>query len=1850
MRSVPAQKREHVGSTLRTQLPLRAPSRSISRNDNSRQRVINGTLGEKNGALAGLIVGNVKSGRGLGSTMNKGLSRDDVGAALPDAFDAEGRKTFILEEMTYEQLSEFHMRLSENDVEYHDLKSMCKLNGLGGKDMKYNLRAKLIRKVREMLGKPVWDRRSYGRRVKLPTAMTDAELAKFYKQREVVMPEDKDDAIGLSFAMLVVDGAISQDLVPTTSAYDKLNTKRLIQLCQKTQLPTKGNKAELLARLVEYDAQKERKLLADRAALAARRELDEATIDVPPRPPNRAMATDLREAQLTMASVNEMDLPFLRAALLARNLPVYGTSEVLVERLTNVLRRDVIDAHAGLGRMLKYAEAAVSKLSPEEVYESLAGRGLAGFSMSEDANSRLANALVEEWIHSAMLPSESSWSYENDTAVEDEEKDAEISGKDLEVIDPKIDVFLLCDGATTAERNGALKSARAILPILQSDQIWGTLMPYVASSSSSLQTMIESFDDNELPNDTVDIVYLTPTVNGVVATLSMAMAPQGCIFEVSAIPVDSDSAAAVTAEGCSQDIIIQGLDPGTAYEFNAALVNKVGKGPPGEPYFAATLLRQGISVSVLYPVDKGNGGGSFVALTWEELHAFEAEALDSMLLASSRASKNLEEIMGRDEVVLPLGNLASVSSDSIDKLGEKGALKIAAIANDRVKASEVLAQMGYNTVPILRLDNILDTDFKEVTLNFSSWASENSIHKDIGRVAVKMVSNTETLATISCRGFDEVFETVEYIQKHADRNAVDSVELEPIYDDAIFLQVVVLEGDDGIVALMPTEISDHDVSVQLAISDLEIAKASYIREGYDSSTLERLVRLQEENLTVATPVTGGSTSETQQTRHITPPSSLSVETTKRIRLIASKLFKDLKLRDFAKFTICLRPENGYNVEKDAIAWCMFKSGKIRTAEETIKDGNEIPDIKSFSDLLKIDQEANESRNKAEALALETRETNKVEALISEVSGVASSIRYGEVFGYPLDDRTRLDILAEAPPKPSEAIPDNLPDLDSPDGLPDISGMQQSDLCNGDEFSEYAAAMIYSVQIIPELGHLNGIISQQLAASGIPGSWLPRRLVSLACKRQNLPVLGDERVSKDEIQDADENWVGKVSSPATDGDEEMSFEEMGNEIQSWECSLHGSQQAETQADVDRPNEGSAHEISGLDPELEEMDDVLEKSAAALNKTDAPNLTDMGSDASEVLATQFPGLHPRRQRVWILCSGEGVQRDENLERAAEAMRALQGASDLLLETFVLDFPFSGEREDERLSLLIQKREDLLKAGANDGMLFSEAPHLHPVQIRYPTPLLPQDVNRRGVWRMAGTNIVRDTVADLRHGIDKVLEASKTSLMSRKHEDAIHQREKIVYWTKKELELAGISTKGGRSPWGGSLAAGREEGVPQYSLLRDWVSAASERCVAVLMILPGHPSAYGALQELMDEYGVPYTGPSSIAADLCNDRTELLRALTDAVNYDGSIISAPPAHSISALELGATCQSIETSDEFFAKLFGQWENKMLTIRPARDSGQGVARIKSGADLKHYNDAVQNWFDVLEAENNSVETADIQMPLPPPTRFVIEPFLTAVPIQLESNTPTEQDNNTINDAIFGPISWPTKDSWLEARGCLLGGAGTMRCLGVSTPATKPSDKNEYGESSFNITPIPRSILPEEISNDIMLRLQLVADRLGLSGAAEIALLINAATGEIVINEVDVHPDISPGGLLVKQAALMSPPMSHVEVLRELLKESMSRGEESLDAEASLDSSTALYPMDEFSASMTGILDAPDAPNPTQNYFGDPYLKVEDGYQYGFEGLDQQPSSDDEEEDENVLDDYDAFDSFEDESGSESD
>ena len=1769
-------------------------------------------------------------GRGIGASLPdmRGLpgARMHVGRAaafgeggMAGGSVDDGRRIFILEDMTMDQLHDFHMRLCENDVEYHDLKSMCKLNGLGGKDMKYNLRAKLIRKVREMLGKPVWDKRSYGRRVKLPTAMSEVELAKFYKQREVVMPDDKDDAIGLAFAMLVVDGAISQDVVPTTSAYDKLNTKRLIQLCQKRNLPTKGNKAELLARLVEYDAQRERKILADKAEEAARRELEDATIDVPPRPPNRVMAADLREAQRTMASVNEMDLPYLRAALLSRNLPVYGTSEVLVERLTNVLRRDVIDAHAGLGRLVKYAEAAVSKLNDEETYEALAARGLASFSVGEDSDSRLANALVEEWIHAAMMPSDSEWEESGSQTDQGPEGDDAVT----RAIDPTLDVILICDGLTVEEREKAIQSAREILPDLQSDQIWGTLMPFTSSDGQdSLEDDLDSFDCEERPMDVVDILYLTPAVNGVVATVSAPMAPLGTLFKVYAKPAE-EAGEEVVATGLSQDIVVKGLKPGTAYEFTIAVVNKMGEGPRSEPYHAATLLRQGVSVTVLYPIRTGADGApsGYTELSWEELYGHDAAALDALLpVQKTRNVQASSDIAGNGRILLPLGT----PSGSNPSLADQSALNVFNPEFIPKKAGgidllEKTMSRGYRTMPVLELEHENASEAEDL---LAKWINDGPNDSIIGRFRIEVIHGQNKLLSVICRGLDACTEVIDALKTDTDGFKDVVLQVEPIYKDAVHLQVHVVGTKKGPVALVPTEIDYFDIDDCIKISEIEVSKMVYQNVEYDVDMLERVIRLKTEDIVVPPHPDSqdGDLSDSRRIRHHTPPRSIPVELANHARLSAIRIFKDMGLKDFARISLVVCPEfDAAEMENDKNALVAFESGEKAVGE--MDENYSSLKIESMASLLQKEQDALKDRAVAEQ--------NLVDKDIGSMTVVdfykaEPKVRYGEAFGVPIDDRTRLDIqkeMVQTKARPILAEP--------PQGK--YSGLNDPEILDVDKVNTFSSedgtsyrVVIGEIGLIPSFDSKLGALAQQLFASGLSWNWLPKQLVSMAAGRLNLPELQGQLISQDEVKDADKDWVGISSTELSDADNDVSFDEIRDAVEKWEeepIFAHLVTQPETTVEDDATSA----------PGEDEIEVALEQTVATLNEKDEVRSDqEIFSDMSNVLSQQFPGLHPCRQRVWILCGGEGPQRSESLNTAAAAMRALQGAPDLLLEAFMLDPPNSGLRNDERLKKLVSLREDVLKSGATDEFLFAEMPYLHPAHIKHPDPLPPQDLNGRGVWRLAGSNIVRDSVEDMRCSIDRIANSSRLTTVSRKPGDDLHKMEQIIDATKSSFDDNEISTEGYRAPWGGSLSVEGNPGVPRYLSLKDWVVAASEKCAVILMVLPGHPSAYGPIQELMDEVGVPYTGPSNVAAGLCLDRPELLRSLTDAVNYDGSIISAPPAHSISALELRATCQTEETANEFFSRLFGAWEDKMMVIRPATDYGLGMLRMKSGKDLMLYNHAVQNWLEFIDADDTTVEGADIRMPLPPPTQFVIEPYLAAEPVQISQGG--SPDQTIIQDKLYGPICWPTQDNWLEAKGCLLGGAGTMRCLGLSTSVVQVTNDVLAGPF-FDLTPPPPSILSEEVTSDTMLRLQLVSDRLGLSGAAEISLLINAETGEIVITEVDVHPDISANGLLMRQAAQQSPPMSHVEVMRELLKEAMSRGEDAFDGDGA---EQAMYSADEFSASMGGVLDAPDAPNPTQNYFGDPYLKVEDGYQYGFDGF--QPAGSEDDEDEEDMAEFDDF------------
>jgi hypothetical protein len=254
-----------------------------------------------------------------------------------------------------------------------------------------------------------------------------------------------------------------------------------------------------------------------------------------------------------------------------------------------------------------------------------------------------------------------------------------------------------------------------------------------------------------------------------------------------------------------------------------------------------------------------------------------------------------------------------------------------------------------------------------------------------------------------------------------------------------------------------------------------------------------------------------------------------------------------------------------------------------------------------------------------------------------------------------------------------------------------------------------------------------------------------------------------------------------------------------------------------------------------------------------------------------------------------------------------------------------------------VLLSRRLDLRRTGARDEEIAEEFPEFHPTRIKHPAPPPPEHLAWRGVWRLAGSPVVRPGVPDMRHGAEAALAEATVAPRTRRPGDAAHRAAQLLASVRGELAAAGVAGGGG-GPWGGDLA--RPE-APTFCFLDDWVEAAAEQCVVVLLALPGHPSAAGPLQRLLEARGVPFTGASSVSADLCADRPELMRQLAEWFDYQDSAIKMPLHHTISLPELAAICDTEAAADTFFGALHGAWPNKTLLVRPARDAGGlGMAR----------------------------------------------------------------------------------------------------------------------------------------------------------------------------------------------------------------------------------------------------------------------------------------------------------------------
>jgi hypothetical protein len=1878
------------------------------------------------------------------------------------------RGNLSFDNMDRNELEGLLLRLCENEVSYKELKNMCSDNDLNGKDMLFKLRAKAIRRIRIMLGKPVWDKNDYGRNFKLPNEMSDEELIGFLEERQIFPPVletrrrltdeegkksydldmmpgmlDREEAVAFVFAIMAVDAVIRDEDIPSASMYDKMTSKQLADICRARNLLSSGNKAELMVRLQQHDKQQEERLLEEKAKSAAEEELATASVLVPPRPPNRELANLLSDAQATLAAGTRMNLLQLRNALVARGLPVYGTREVLLQRLTEIVRRDVIAAHAGKSRLLQYAEAAVSRLQPNEVMEALAIRGQPTFAGLEEATSRLANCLADEWIHDAMY---NFTGLNEDLDVDDLYADVGFDNEpsssqleDLEELegighapasavpltsdetigqeqgDPTIDVILLCSGDTLEQREGALIAARNILPVLQSDQLWGT-----HASGMYPSGFPELPEESDAPTETVEILALNVCELGALVEVSIPLAvtasPMSSIVKVTVKPRDGP---VVTATGLGNQILLQNLRPSTQYAVTACLTNKSGDGPQSEMVLYNTLGRQGIAIKVLYAVapllaqrltqeseneneneteSMSGESGAYIQLNWEQLYGMTAAEIDARWNAGGFVGASLHEAVSSHlladqssfdvrSVVLPVGpSCDSATRQALAQLNTTPdrVVKASSWSTNRIQdlvasQAEFCAQakaLGFATVPLLRLspssvflseNESIGAEFADATsMVVKEWLQEEGYDPETTRVALRVEKKGIPLAIGIGRGVEEILKGAADIVRNISQNfGIDNdmdLVLEALPSKAVCFTIAVFRSPGAApVALVPTEIGFEDLEEDILASDLSVEKFYAIQEGEDEHELNKMEQLVKEGESIHPVTFGTAASATQRIVHSTPPKSIPVQVSERIRLAAARLFDDLGLEDFAQFTGWVVPEeSGFTGDEGE-----------QMANDAPLEINHDTRPRSFSALQsEFEEEQAEyarragvhvvsAEEKAGALDIGNAERNltKLDGSSSTDStpGATASSEDSVLFhGIAMDGRTREDLHVERAAFMEERYPtEHLPkvplEVTIPTSLPDLGAINAKDVSRvGSDIIRFS-----QLSISPELADTTAPLSQAAALVGISPGMLPRLIVSFASLRLGMPPLPLSRPGALEaaaagVEDIDElRKAGKTIIELFEV-EGPSMEEIGEALESWSQSddqvglpdsyddiasgqLYAAgeegQDAMFRGNVDFDVDNDNEVRGGLWRDYDTEEGMGEFDAGQ-------ELLDGGEPTGLGRVENFPGLHPTRQRVWILFGGH-QGREEPVQAAMSAVKALQGEEDLLVESFFLE-PFdAGVNEAERRRTLLSRRTDLLKMGATDEELIDEAPEFHLSRIRHPQPPAPQDLDWRGIWRLSSSSVIRSSVSDLRTGCETTLKAATTMLLLRKPSDTCFQEEQIVATTHAELKMAGVQT-GGPSPWG---SVSMEHVVaPEHTFLEAWVKEAAQHSVVVLLILPGHPIAQGPLQQLLESNQVPYTGVSSLGADLCSNRAELLRTLRETVSYGGPPTLVPEFHTVSAPELMARCETESSAQDFFNQLFGTWEDKKLVIRPSQASnGIGVVRIGSGEDLRVYAAAIQQWSDEIPADMLSAESENVSMLVPPPQQLIIEPLLVAEPLQINLSKNVSL-HGALQQGADAPVvlssslsscqyDWPNNNSWLEVRACMIGSPGETFCLGLTTRANITATKNDGTVDvvlhGVDITPPPPSVVDPSIVENAIRCLPIIVECAACGGGATmVTALLNVANGDIFVQDIDPNPDLSLDGLVMRQAALTG--RSLTLVLRELLRLGMTRGEGGagtgdVDGDDAKGSSSSLFygSFDDYGSEQEEFDDEgpKEPPSMTENYWGDPHIRIDEDFIAGGKG-----------------------------------
>jgi D-alanine--D-alanine ligase len=314
-----------------------------------------------------------------------------------------------------------------------------------------------------------------------------------------------------------------------------------------------------------------------------------------------------------------------------------------------------------------------------------------------------------------------------------------------------------------------------------------------------------------------------------------------------------------------------------------------------------------------------------------------------------------------------------------------------------------------------------------------------------------------------------------------------------------------------------------------------------------------------------------------------------------------------------------------------------------------------------------------------------------------------------------------------------------------------------------------------------------------------------------------------------------------------------------------------------------------------------------------------------------------------------------------------------------------------------------------------------------------------------------------------------------------------------------------------------------IPIKQKMEQFFTQAKQEKAFVFLALHGGDGEDGTLQQLLEEYQIPFNGSGSKASALCMDkyRTGLV---IDQLN-DPDLLALPKAR-MNFFQIQSP--DFETYKRIWSELCSYLLTNRFIVKPRSDGcSAGIILLQSPEDLACYAEFVRGKKALIPARTFMNQKDAIEMPLFFEGEHLLEPYLETDHIFIEGKT----------------IRHIPLQGWIELTVGVLESDGQYRSLNpsiaIADGAVLSLEEKFQGGTGVNLTPPPEQIISVQASDKIKRLVVKAAQALGIQNYARLDIFFNHQTEKLIIIEANSLPALTPSTVLYHQALAENPPLA---------------------------------------------------------------------------------------------------------------